>query len=599
LAQYVQCPGSTEGSIDNAGELASCLLNVSETFIGQATAAALGEATTYPSHALYKGALKCQGTIGKGFSKILKTAVKVRTACQALDEVAGTTDYVLTAGGCGGAHGDPEGAVAAAVSALKLSIDTACANLTAPDAAIAELNMCGSNATSIKSCAVDKAISNTTAGLIAALYELPGECPAAGRIVINGAYGASKQTNTRLDSGFTGLAHNVDVVDGSNGGVLLQNCDPNCENCDVRIDASQGYCRCDNNSTIECDAGAEVADVDDCGGNICHCMFGPPLPLNAGLSPVCAVNRFAANFTGGTTTVGSYSVGTRTNTFVYGGLSQVRPCPTCVGDITPNDGNKQGQCQYASEDPPVGSCDVNARGADNFGDTSFDCLPQDIPIGTLKLALSFTDGNAGFTAALTTASGFCGSGTCHCSQCTGDSAVGCATNTDCSVLGAGTCGVNFGGTDNPKQNSCTAGPADCTNLNSKDPAMGICQGGPNDQYCDGALRGNGGGILTCTSQAGCDTYDSICDGGECGNCVAGMPNAQRSCFLPTISAKGVGGIFNSDGVTAFCSARTSSPTVNSAGGLPGPGRVKLDFDFDIKCDDNSTSFLFPGGSNCP
>lgn len=256
-------------------------------------------------------------------------------------------------------------------------------------------------------------------------------------MLINAGHG-HKRSSTRLDFGWTGFTHNVDVIDYSIGGVLLENCNSNCDNCDFRIDKTIGTCRCSNDVTIECST-VEAADVA-CGGNNCNCFFGPPLALSAGGTRVCAVNRFAQEFTGGTGTVGEYNVQSTTRARVHQGLSLTKPCPTCVGDPTRNDGIRGGTCSGAA---------------------------------------------------------------CHCSQCPGN---------------------------------------------------------------------------------------------NCGTCT--IPG-ERSCFLPTVSATGKPGIFNGEGVSAFCSAQTTYSPVNTAGGLPGPGRVRPDFDFNIYRPDGVSIMRLPGDLNCP
>ena len=281
---------------------------------------------------------------------------------------------------------------------------------------------------------------------------------------------------------------------------------------------------------------------------------------------------------------------------MYAGVSALRPCPTCEGDTTPRDGIRNGLCKYADEDPPVGACDVNASLTlgNVANDVSFDCFPTTANLGTLNLGLQFSDGTKAITASQGGTS--CAAGTCHCSECTADTTVGCATTADCTAAGlGGTCGVNLLA-NNPKQNACTAGVADCT-ADPQNPGMGACN--QSDKFCAGALRPNGAGIIPCSNDASCDAYDSICDGGDCGLCVSGLPHSQRSCFLPSISSTGDPGVFDSEGVSVFCSAATASSTVNSAAGLPGPGRVRLDFDFDILCDDHNTTYELPGGINCP
>ncbi|MBI5505693.1 MAG: hypothetical protein HY899_12910, partial [Deltaproteobacteria bacterium] len=249
------------------------------------------------------------------------------------------------------------------------------------------------------------------------------------------------------------------------------------------------------------------------------------------------------------------------------------------------------------------ACDVNATSPD-FGPTSFDCQPTvaaNISGTGLKLGLTFTDSTQTVTAGIPTGP-LCSAGPCHCAECSGDNSVGCSSDADCSVVGAGTCTANSHAA--AKQNSCDG-------LVCEDDGTGTDQGKcgaatPIRLYCDGQVRGNGEGYIPCDAngQADCDSLDADCDGGDCGLCGsdplagAGGQGFAR-CFLPSITATGVPGIFSSEGVASFCSASTSNVGVNAAGGLPGPGRVRLDFDFDLYCADHSTPYDLPGGSNCP
>lgn len=597
LALYPRCPSPVADSddtgtsgIDDFTELANCLMDLSDAYVSRIAWEAMGS----PAAILDKKTNgKCQGAIGKAISKAAGTAGKERSKCQNTLEKTQPVGY---ASSCG--TGDASGKITPAMVAIDTAIATSC-NLSA--ASLRAIGACGETVAQLQECIRDRAVEPTSNGLVAAAYELPGNCAATADVIVNAGIG-SRRTNTRLDTGFTGLAHNVDVTDGFLGGVKLTNCDADCENCDIELDPYNGYCRCANDPTVTCDERG-VADVNSCGAtskcvggtnegatctmstdcnsnvcgdNTCVCMFGPPLPLSSGGTPVCVVNVFDADFDGQTGAVGEYDVLTYTRAVVHTGLNQVRPCPTCVAG-TCNGGVRNGKT----------GCSVDATSLD-FGNVSFDCPPNPgAGIGALGLGLTFTDGEQSVTASITGAQ--CEAGTCHCSQCSGDASVGCSSDADCALVGAGTC---TNSSEPSKQNACTS-VASCSDTGGNN---GEC-GGDVDQFCDGLLKANGEGFLTCVNDANCTTLNSLCPGGNCGTCTNFR---DRRCFLPTVQVDGTPGIFGSEGVSLFCSAATASTSVNDSGGLPGLGRVKLDFDFDLWCDDNHTvQFQLPGGSNCP
>lgn len=647
LSLYPRCPSpvadvdntGTPG-IDNFGELADCLIALSKAYVDRAGVQFMGApvgscydpvakaytATTCTSASdctgdptpgetcsVPKPIQSCQGAIGKAVGKAFGTVAKSRSKCQATADKAlpASIDY----SGC--ATGDPDGKIGPALAAVTAAVDACVDTNGLNQAAFHQMDLCGQNKKALETCVGTRVVTPLANGLVAATQELPGTCAARADVVINAGFG-QKLSNSRLDSGWTGLAQDVDVVDQSLGGVKLQSCDADCENCQVRIDSTNGYCRCENDPTVKCGTveGADAAcgasakcvgGTDEgevcvtgatcnsgvCGAATCHCMFGPPLALSSGGTPVCVVNRFASDFSGTTGKVGEYNVLTRTRALVHTSSSGVVPCPVCTGDPTLNDGVKAGHC---SSGPRVGkTCDANANHPD-FGLSSFDCPPDpatNISGAGLNLALSFSSGSVSLTAGITGTS--CNAGTCHCSECTDTRGgafdadaklIGCSNNTDCTSVGVvGTCGVNLG-SDNPKQNGCTGGVANCD-------TDGLCTAGPYDQFCDGYTKKNGDGYLPCLSDADCTVGSLGFDAGHCNSVV------QRRCFGTTISAQGTPGIFNSEGVSAFCSAATGSAPVNKAGGLPGPGRVKLDFDFNVYCGAGNTLFQEPGGSNCP
>lgn len=188
-------------------------------------------------------------------------------------------------------------------------------------------------------------------------------------------------------------------------------------------------------------------------------------------------------------------------------------------------------------------------------------------------------------------------------HCTGDFAFNfesCSSNGDC---GSGTC-----------VDACPSGR--CVPLCIPDPEDnqdGICASGPTIFNCQGTLDrfrvcaggfANGSCSATCENSNNPCTGDADCDPGEActgpcalaGACEAGndailgtaddIPGAgicgsrQRSCFLPTIFGEGGdvlngrGDPTNSDTVTAYCVAPTSSSAINNSVGLGGPSRLR-------------------------
>ncbi len=596
LALFPRCPspsktiddgGATTG-IDTFSELSSCLMNLSDEYVSRISAEAFG-LPSLPTTAPIK---TCQAAIGLNLGKSIAAYAKARTLCQ------GARDKALSGLSYGCATNDSAGAIAAANTALDTAIQTSC---NGTPTTLAGMGACGQTASQLRKCVTNRLAKRVGGGLVALTYELPaGRCAGSADVVINAGYGA-QLTNTSLDSGYTGFGHNVDLEDGYLGGVSMSGCDADCENCAVSLDRSPagkqyaGYstCRCDNDASVACSTieGADAA----CGGSTCHCLFGPPLPLSAGNAPVCVLNRFQEDFGGSTGKIGEYDVITRTAAVIHLGDTATHPCPTCEGDTTANDGNKGGHCNGGSRDGLT--CDANANSPD-FGPVSFDCQPAasgNITGTGLKMGLTFTDGTATITAALS-GSSVCDAGTCHCAECSGDHSVGCSANADCAAVGAGTCTTAT--TVKSKQNSCDGLACDDDGSGTN---QGVCGAAtPPLTFCNGQLRGNGEGYISCTDQADCDAMDADCTGGDCGTCGDGPGGtALRKCFLPTVTATGTPGIFGSEGVATFCSAATSNSGVNASGGLPGPGRVTLDFDFDLYCADHTTPFDLPGGSNCP
>jgi hypothetical protein len=140
---------------------------------------------------------------------------------------------------------------------------------------------------------------------------------------------------------------------------------------------------------------------------------------------------------------------------------------------------------------------------------------------------------------------------CFCGACMDDQTVTCETDSDCTSLGLGLCGVVSPGLDR-KQNNC--GDGICT-AQPGQTDRGLCEtslpGQPVDvdRYCSGVLYANGNGIIKCTTDGDCDAY-------VWGNPEEpdewGCPNAPRTALL-----------------TAKPTRRTASQT--NAPGAPAPG----------------------------
>jgi hypothetical protein len=74
---------------------------------------------------------------------------------------------------------------------------------------------------------------------------------------------------------------------------------------------------------------------------------------------------------------------------------------------------------------------------------------------------------------------------------------------------------------------------------------------------------------------------------------------QRRCFTNPIVVDGEPGTYRAQSGGLFCIPPTTSAAVNNTGGLPGAGRLTLDFDAEPRCAaDPDVIWEAPGGSNC-
>ena len=297
-------------------------------------------------------------------------------------------------------------------------------------------------------------------------------------------------------------------------------------------------CRCANDNRQICDQ-PFVADANDCGGDVCNCYFGVPLPLSSSNTPACVVNRFRQDITGTVNVdTGEGESQVRLASVVYLGISTIEPCPSCGGTCTapvakvgnpcavdldcdtntgdgdgvcsnydpvPDDGIRQGTCHDGLNHGQ--SCDAGSRHetfpAPGGGTHSLDCFPDTGKnVSGTGLRIDIDQGTSTKTLSVGITCGFPPFfvDQCHCGQCSGNSAIPCNDNTPCTAAAAGTC-VRAGNND-PLANQC-AGNGICNDAGGGE---GVCDQGPTDKFCDGLLRADGTGFLTCQFQGDCDAF---------------------------------------------------------------------------------------------
>ena len=431
-----------------------------------------------------------------------------------------------------------------------------------------------------------------------------------------------------LDSGWTGQAHNATVVDHGKLSVSVTSCANSVQPCGVcnltgpvpNAQADHGDInnrRCTGNTRTKCSTNADCSVA----GGTCEYYFGTLLPLSAGGVSTCVSNQVNGAVTG-TADVASGASATDVELIsrIYTGTTVATPCPKCVGDATPNDGVRGGTCDSGVNSGQ--SCDVNGSSPNVFfGATSLDCPPTSgAQIAALPIDLSNSTGTVSRTLATSSPScrapGFT-TLKCFCDTCNNGAAQPCATNADCPdpagpigpICGGKRC---IGGT-NPgaactTATECPSGacnvPGTATAPNQCSDATcspttgneGECSGGPFEQFCgpDATFAG-------CTTDADCASF-TTCSGGSnpaqpcstASQCPGGTCAAQQTCsvgkFRPCFTDNGAAGAsIQATGATdppvnsesnptlaaLFCIGPTTSGSVNSVAGLPGPGRLEL------------------------
>jgi hypothetical protein len=405
-----------------------------------------------------------------------------------------------------------------------------------------------------------------------------------------------------LDTGWTGQAHDAQLITDGLVTVAVSGCDDGVGGPDDRRDPDCGVCalsgplannnagageidsqRCRGDSSIPCTADS------DCGGAApCVFYFGTMLPLSAGGTSTCVINKFGAGITGtADLEVGATATSVDLVSTVFLGPSPDKPCNNCKGDVVVNDGVQDGTCDAGAR---VGlACDVHGThpipafnggvpGPGLVNGTSLDCPYAGGSVADLPIDLTNSTGTetqtlvAGSPAC--TASGF-GSSKCMCQTCNTPAGEPCGVDADCP-----TAGVCRGGTNALEYCQVLA---DCP-----DTGPGTaCGGAP----CSGGFDCASG---VCTFPMGfpgeCSTLAGKCGGTRC---LGGATNPGAPCFFPP----------DCSGGTAPCD-RPGQPTKPhdclascSPVGPPGEGECSTG-PFNGKCSPTETFRGCTAPSNC-
>ena len=295
-------------------------------------------------------------------------------------------------------------------------------------------------------------------------YELDATiCPSGIDSLVRGRKTVTGDTTTtRLELGWTGSAHNADLQDNYfiSVDVTCPNSGPPCGSCTIDGISAAGsqynsFLRCRNDVSVECDE-LFANDVDDCGGDFCTYVLGPPLPVSAGNNPVCSINRLKTDITGTSNPdTGEGELNLSLSTLVNLGVNGLtQPCALCVNDTTPLDGVRTGTCAGGARDgltcdiqgysasfaPPNtcaagtalgNACDDNADCPGSVcaltNGVSLDCPPAtlaNISGAGLNIELELTTGATSlpFANACDSPLGFLD---CACGVCSGDGSLPC------------------------------------------------------------------------------------------------------------------------------------------------------------------------------
>jgi len=343
------------------------------------------------------------------------------------------------------------------------------------------------------------------------------------------------RTGSDLDSGWTGIGHNADLILGASISFrTLRRCSDNQAACEKDSDCGNNDCdpTCDCLGDKSCEVTGPTHGKNclttlkdcttnaDCGASVaCVSTFGPPLPLSAGGTPVCVISVFDGSLTGTADSgTGEAETAAGLKSRVFLGITIDKPCPRCG---LPDDNPKLGdQFTCSGGQFEAAACTVDGV-SPTFGGTSFDCPPKlDANVSGAGLAIRFsqvTTGTSTKTAALPCANtAFRPNPSLPLDKCTGGTNPGgaCTSNAQCP---GGFCNL-------PK--CLDTGEACASNADCK-----RCTGDTSIDCTDsaGACSGNGSCAEAPDQPVPCGYW---CNCGFCNG------NASKPCFQTSDCAPG-------------------------------------------------------------
>ncbi len=405
-------------------------------------------------------------------------------------------------------------------------------------------------------------------------------------------------TATGFDVGTTGLYHGGDIDDRTTLRALLNCADEfPCGACAiVGLEASVGdNCRCAGDSRKACDR-ALKNDYNDCGAyddKTCNCYLGSPLPLSAGNTPACVVNRLADDISGTVNVdLGQAALDLSLRSLVYLGEGVNEPCPSCSGDATAGDGLRGGLC--VGGDNAGQSCDAGATNtsypAPGGGAHSLDCMPEasgNVSGDGLRIQFEPATGTSELDHGLACGFPYFGQ-TCACRTCSYDTTLPCSSTADCSSVYAGSC-TSIGTGTNSGPNSCDGYNCEAADAGGE---SGQCASGPDDDFCDGLVRADGVGFVGCSTDFDCSAASLGVDAGSC------SLSQRRSCFTDTITATGAADPYQPLLGAALCAPPTINAGLNAVAGLPGPVRTLLQTELELRCANDAGTIYLPARGGC-
>lgn len=372
-------------------------------------------------------------------------------------------------------------------------------------------------------------------------------------------------------------------------------------------------------TTTRCSNGKTCAlDLDCTGtcttGSLCQCYDGAPLPVSVAGTPFCLLPRLNADVTGTVNVdTGSSGIVKDVRTVVFSGNTTTAPCPICGGrcsgdgetlcltdadcdggdcelDAAPRDGVRGGVCIGGQAAEGL-ACDVHATnssfppGLAASAGYSLDCMPDaGKNNGTSGSSPTVESTGSQSLAALVSCGGANPELQCPCRVCSNNTALPCRSDADCS---GGTCSAS-GGTGASQPNVCENHSCSATGDNE-----GACTTGPDDRFCDGAVKTDGRGLLACGNNADCAAQAVGFDAGSC------SVVQRRLCFLDPIVATGHADAHRPVTAAASCWAALTTAGRSTAFGLPGPARVRRQTNLRSLCGNAAGQAYVPGSGGCP